>query len=120
VLVYFRVRSGKTSLEGRVEETKLGPVCVQVTDHVRVQASIKVGTLQGGEDGAQTGLGCHTGHAVDGGINSVRTSLSASNHGCNTGSSRVVSMYVDGQVGVLLADGADQETGSTGLEYTSH
>lgn len=120
VLVNFGIGSGEMGLEGRVEQTQLRPVGVKSADLLGVQTGVKVAALQRGDDGVDARLGGHSRQAVGGGIDSIGTSLGASNHGGNTRSSRVVGVNVNWQVRVLLADASNQEFGSVGLQHTGH
>lgn len=120
VLVNLRIGASKVGLEGRVEQAELGPVDVEGSDKLGIQTRVKIAALKRSNDGIDAGLRGHARQAVGGSIDSVSTSLGASNHGGHTSTGRVVGVDVDGKIGILLADGADQESGSVGLENTSH
>lgn len=120
VLVNLGIGAGKMGLEGRVEQAELGPVDVESSDELGIQTRVKISTLKRGNDGVDAGLRGHARQAVSGSIDSISTSLGASNHGGHTGTGRVVGVDVDGKIGVLLADRADQEGSGVGLENTSH
>lgn len=120
MLVDLGVGTGKVSLEGRVEKAELRPVGVESADLVGVQTGLETGALERGHDGIDAGLRGHARQTVSGGVNGIGTSLGAGNHGGNTGTGRVVRVDVDGKIGVSLTDGANEESGSMGLENTSH
>lgn len=120
VLVNLRIGTSEVGFEGRVEETELRPVGVKSTDVLDVETSVFVSAIKRSNDGVNAGLRGHARQAVSGSINGISTSHGASNHGSDTSTRRVVGVDVDGEVGVLLADAADKEGGSVGLENTSH
>lgn len=120
VLVDLGVGTSEMSLEGRVEETELRPVGVKGSDLLGIQTGVKIATLKRGNDGIDAGLRGHARQAVSGGIDGIGTSLGTGNHGGDTSTGRVVSVDVDGEIGVLLADGTDEEGSGVGLEDTGH
>ena len=120
VLVDLGVGAGKTSLEWRVCETELSPVCVQSADSMGIETRVEVGALKRSEDSTNAGLRSHTRHAVNSSIDSVGASLSTGNHGGHTSTSGVVGVDVDGEIRVLLTDGTNEEAGSARLQNTSH
>jgi hypothetical protein len=69
---------------------------------------------------SDTGLRGHTGHAISCRIHSICPSLCTSNVCRDTGPSRVMTMYVDWEVRIFLADGSYQHRGSFRFEYSSH
>jgi hypothetical protein len=118
--VDLRVRSGQSSLEARVDETELSPVGVDGTDVLNVELGIAVGSLQRSKDGSNGRLGGHTGQRVGSGVNGISTSVGTSSHGSNSSTGGVVSVNVDGEVGVLGADSANEYSSGLGAEDTSH
>lgn len=112
--------TSETGLEARVLKAELLPVRVDGSDVVDVESWVVLGTFQRGQKGTNGWLRGHTRHGVGGSVNGISTSGSASSHGSNTSTSRVVGMNVDWQVWVLLADSANQESGSSWLEDTGH
>ncbi|CRK33375.1 hypothetical protein BN1723_014728, partial [Verticillium longisporum] len=120
VLVHLGIGASKVGLEGGVQETKLRPVGVKGANVGRVQARVQVATLKGGEDGVDARLRGHARQTVGGGINSIGTSLGASDHRGDTGTGRVVGVDVDGKVRVFLTDGTDKQSSRMGLENSSH
>ncbi len=120
VLVDLGVGTSEMGLEWRVEEAELRPVGVESADLVNIQTRLEASTLKRGDDGVDAGLRSHARQAVSGSINSIGTSLGGSNHGGDTSTGGVVGVHVDRQVGVSLANGADEEGSSVGLENTSH
>ena len=120
VLVHLWIWASEVSLEWRVEETELRPVGVNGTDVVDVQASLEVAALERRKNGTNTWLGGHSRQAVGGSVDNIGTGDSAGGHGGNTSTGGVVGVDVDGEVGVLGADGANQESCSLGLENTGH
>lgn len=118
--VNLGVGTSKASLEARVLEAELLPVLVDGANVLDVEASLVVGALQRGHERTNAGLRSHAGQAVSCSIDSISASSSAGSHGGNTSTSRVVGVDVDRKVGVLLADAANEEGSSLGLENTSH
>ena len=108
------------ALEGGVDVSDVGPVVVDEVELLLVDVGVERGTLEGGDDGAHGRLGGHAGHGVDGDVDDIGAGLTAGNHGGNTGTGGVVGVDVDGEVGILLADGADEESGGLGGEEASH
>lgn len=120
VLVHLWIWASEVSLEWRVEETELRPVRVNGTDVVDVQAGLVVAALERRKHGANAGLGGHSRQAVSGSVDNIGSCGGAGGHGSDTSTGGVVSVDVDGEIGVLLADSANQESRSPGLEDTSH
>ena len=120
VLVNLGVGAGEMGLEGRVEETELTPVLIDGPDMANVEVGLEFAAFERGEDGVDARLRSHARQAIGGSIDDVGTSLSTGRHGSDTGTRRVVGVDVDGQVGVFLANGADQKGSGVGLENTSH
>lgn len=57
---------------------------------------------------------------IDGDVDDVSSSKSASDHARGRNSGRVMAVNVNGQIRVGFTDGADKQLGSLGLEDSSH
>lgn len=120
VLVNLWVWTGKTGLERRVQQTKLGPVSVDGTNVMNVQSWVETTTLKRCKNSTNAWLGSHTRQAVSGSVNNISASISTGNHGSNTSTSRVVGVYVNRKIWVLLTNSTNEQGSSSWLENTSH
>lgn len=87
---------------------------------MRVKTRVQVSALEGCHKGTNAGLRGHAGQTVGGSIDGIRTRLRTSDHGRDSGTSRIVSVYMDGEIRVLLPDGSDEDGSSSWFEHSRH
>src|SRR4051812_25441263 len=85
-----------------------------------VETGVFACTVKRGEDGVDARLRGHARQAVGGCVYGIGASHGGGNHRSYSSASRIVGMNVNGEVGVLLPDRANQQGGGMRLEYSSH
>jgi hypothetical protein len=102
------VRCPNVGVEAAVEDTDLTPVCVESLDVVVTNARSKGCLLEGHAHGTHRRLGGGSGHAINCNIDDICASSSTSEHASCSNTCGVVRVNVDGEVGVRLANSANQ------------
>lgn len=103
-----RVGCADVGLEAAVHHPDLSPVQVESLDVVVADTSAEVVLLQSSADSTHSWLRGETGHAVDCEIDDVGTCSGGCEHAGNGNTGGVVGVDVNGEVGVLLADGTNK------------
>lgn len=108
MIEHTRIGSPNIGLEALIQDSDLAPVEVQCLDIGVTDTCTKVALLKGGSDSTHGWLRGETGHAVDGDIDDISSCGGGGEHGSGRDTSGVVRVNVDGEVGILLANGTDQ------------
>lgn len=120
MLVDLAIAAVEVGFEWRIEEAKLGPVGINGAYMMNVETSFVLGAFKRSKDSSDTWLGGCSGQAVCSGIDNVGTGFSAGNHRGDTGAGRVVSMDMNGEIWILLANGTNEECSGSWFQDASH